>query len=194
MKEPLHEASESDETRGSRFISSQAPPALAPLRPLSRDDHAEVVAVYRDAVLSQASGIYSHAQRRAWAELAAGRPSLALELERGIGWASLGPIPATAAGAAEQAPIEAFALLDPADRISLLYCRGRACRQGRGRALLEVLESVACSAGTPRLRTEASFLSRPLFERQGWQVDRLERLSLGGVVFHRFLMSKRLVG
>jgi len=159
------------------------------LRPLTSFDHAEVIAVYRDAVLSQAPRVYSHAQVMAWAELAANRRSLPQELSRGIGLVSTdGP---DQAGTPPR-PIEAFALLDPADRISLLYCRGRSCRQGRGRALLQALESAASGAGATRLRTEASFLSRPLFERLGWQVDRLETLPLAGVIFHRFLMSKPL--
>jgi putative acetyltransferase len=165
---------------------------MARLRPLTREDHAEVIAVYRDAVLSQAPGLYSHAQVKAWAELAARRPTLPIELERGVGLVSLGTIDAAGEAAGSLAAIEAFALLEPADRISLLYCRGRSCRQGRGRALLRALEAVARQGGSRRLRTEASFLSRPLFEREGWQVDGLETLPLAGVIFHRFRMSKRL--
>jgi GNAT superfamily N-acetyltransferase len=165
---------------------------MARLRPLTKGDHAEVIAVYRDAVLSQAPGVYSHAQVKAWSELAAGRPTLPLELERGVGLVSLGAIDEAGEAAGPPAAIEAFALLDPADRISLLYCRGRSCRQGRGRALLRALEAVAHQAGTRRLRTEASFLSRPLFEQEGWQIDGLESLPLAGVIFHRFRMSKGL--
>ncbi|MCT0200298.1 GNAT family N-acetyltransferase [Synechococcus sp. CS-1325] len=163
---------------------------MTPLRPLGSHDIDEVIAVYRDAVLSQAPRIYSHAQVKAWAELAAGRASLPLELARGIGMVSTGGVDRDGS---PSGPIEAFALLDPVDRISLLYCRGRSCRQGRGRALLKALESEARRAGAIRLRTEASFLSRPLFERLGWQVDGLETLPLGGVIFHRFLMSKPLL-
>jgi len=59
---------------------------------------------------------------------------------------------------------------------------------------LRALEALARDAGTPKLRTEASFLSRPLFEREGWQVDRFETLPLAGVIFHRFRMSKWLQG
>ncbi|MCP9772954.1 GNAT family N-acetyltransferase [Synechococcus sp. Tobar12-5m-g] len=167
---------------------------MARLRPLTTGDLAAVIAVYRDAVLSQAPGIYSHAQVKAWSELATNRATLPLELARGVGRVSLGARGGTGEAAGGPAAIEAFALLDPADRISLLYCRGRSCRQGRGRALLQALEAVARQAGTPRLRTAASFLSRPLFEREGWQVDGLETLPLAGVIFHRFLMSKRLEG
>ncbi len=156
---------------------------MAHLRRLTADDHAEILDVYRDAVQSQAPLLYTAEQVSAWAQLAAGRPEFRQELARGVGLASCA---ATGEG------IEAFGLLEPADRLSLLYCRGRSCRQGRATTLLRALEAIARRAGTPRLRTEASFLSRPLFEREGWRVDRLEELTLAGVAFRRFRMSKPL--
>lgn len=155
----------------------------SPLRTLVPGDLAEVLEVYRDAVLSQAPSLYTPEQVRAWAHLAAGRPEFPLELIRGVGLASIDRASGT---------IEAFGLLEPDDRISLLYCRGRSCRQGRATALLRELESRALVAGSRRLRTEASFLSRTVFEREGWQVDRVEELVLAGVEFRRFRMSKTL--
>ena len=89
--------------------------------------------------------------------------------------------------------IEAFALLDPTDRLALLYCRGRASRQGRAGALLEALEQHARIQGVSRLRTEASQLSRPLLERRGWVVDAEETVILGGVSFLRWRMGKDLL-
>jgi GNAT superfamily N-acetyltransferase len=93
----------------------------------------------------------------------------------------------------EDTIIEAFALLDPEDRLSLLYCRGRSSRQGRATALLEALESHARTGGVRRLRTEASQLSRPLLERRGWVVETEETVALGGVPFLRWRMGKDLV-
>jgi GNAT superfamily N-acetyltransferase len=153
------------------------------LRALVPADLGEVLEVYRDAVLSQAPSLYTPEQVHAWAHLAAGRPEFPLELERGVGLASLDQ---------EGGTIEAFGLLEPADRISLLYCRGRSCRQGRATALLRELESRARAGGCRRMRTEASFLSRSLFEREGWQVQRVEELMLAGVEFRRFRMAKTL--
>ncbi len=155
------------------------------LRRLRSGDHPELLEVYSDAVRSQATELYSHEQVEAWAGLAAGRARFLEELERGEGLASCGP---------DGIGIEAFGLLEPADRISLLYCRGRSCRQGRATALLRALESSARAAGILRLRTEASFLSRPLFEREGWQVEWIEDLTLAGVPFRRFRMAKPLSG
>jgi len=81
---------------------------------------------------------------------------------------------------------------DPDDRIALLYCNPGRQRRGLGRALLEAAEQQAIREGHTLLRTEASLISRPLFETMGWQVSWREDLRIGGVHFHRFRLHKRL--
>jgi putative acetyltransferase len=167
-------------------IPSQHPARGEPmhsLRPLTPHDLEPVREVYRDAVLSQAPLLYTPEQVKAWADVVLESSPFETILERGVGLASC-----SGAGAV----IEAFAVLEPADRISLLYCRGRASRQGRATALLRALESLARGFGSRQLRTEASFLSRPLFEREGWSVDWTEELTIGSVPFRRFRMVKDL--
>ena len=88
--------------------------------------------------------------------------------------------------------VEAFALLDPPDRLALLYCRGRSSRQGRATALLQALQSHAFSQGVGQLRTEASQLSRPLLERQGWRLEAEETAWYDGVAFQRWRMLRDL--
>lgn len=158
---------------------------MAELRPLGLDDHEEVLEVYRDAVISQAAGRYSAAQIHAWAGHAARDPQVRLALHRGYGLVSRHP--------AEPQRIEAFALLDPGDRLSLLYCRGSASRQGHGRSLVRALERHARAAGCPRLRTEASQLSRPLLERLGWQLEAEETVLFAGEPFVRWRMIRDLL-
>lgn len=157
---------------------------LRPLRPLSIDDRSQLIEVYRDAVLRQAPALYSPDQVRAWADQA-GHTDLDGQLQTGTGLASC---------SADGATIEAFALLHPHDRLSLLYCRGRSNRQGRASALLEELERRSWQLGIGRLRTEASHLSRPLLERRGWRVEEREDLLIAGVAFSRFRMAKDLTG
>lgn len=156
------------------------------LRRLRPDDRPELIAVYREAVLSQAGGLYRPEQVRAWAHHAAGQPDLFHSLQRGYGLASL-----------RGERIEAFGLLDgPAQqccRLALLYCRGRSSRQGRATAILEGLEAEARRLGCRLLRTEASQLSRPLLLRRGWRIEREERLLFAGQPFHRWRMIKPLV-
>lgn len=156
------------------------------LRPLRPDDAAAALAVLIDAVQSQAVGFYDGAQIQAWCEHARTHADLSAALARGSGWASVDP----AAGGPES--LEAFALRDPADRLSLLYCRGRSCQQGRASALLAAVEQDAAAEGVRCLRTEASQLSRPLLERRGWTVEAAEVVVLAGVEFERWRMLKPL--
>lgn len=156
-----------------------------PLRLLVAADLPELVDLYRDAVLSQTPGYYSDRQIQAWAHHAGREAGLAEALARGVGLASCAAPP--------QRTIEAFALLDPIDRLSLLYCRGRSSRQGRATALLAALERIARERGCQRLRTEASQLSRPLLERLGWQVEAEEEVVFAGERFRRWRMIRDLV-
>jgi len=167
---------------------SQAPmaadaEAVPELRPLHPNDLPQVAEVYRDAVISQAAALYSPAQVRAWAAHgAADHGPFREPLLRGFGLVSCGGV----------GEVEAFGLLDPPDRLALLYCRGRSTRQGRATALLGALEAHARSQGCCRLRTEASQLSRPLLERKGWQVEAEETAFYAGVAFQRWRMIKEL--
>lgn len=154
------------------------------LRALLPTDLEEVEAVYRDAVLTQAAGLYSDAQVRAWAGHPDASQALADVLRRGHGLVSC--------AAADGASIEAFALLDPLDRLALLYSRGRSSRQGRATALLLALQTHAAARGVRRLRTEASQLSRPLLQRQGWVVEAEETAWYAGVPFQRWRMLRDL--
>lgn len=155
------------------------------LRPLVPADLTQLAELYRDSVLSQAPGLYSDRQIQAWAHHAGGGSALAKALARGVGLASC----ADSGGQS----IEAFALLDPIDRLSLLYCRGRSSRQGRATALLAALEQQARASGCRRLRTEASQLSRPLLERLGWRLEAEEEVLFAGVPFRRWRMIRDLV-
>jgi GNAT superfamily N-acetyltransferase len=155
------------------------------ITPLAAHDHDAVLQIYRDAVETVAPAQYSQAQVKAWSQQArsgSGITPLRNSLRRGWGLVSR-----SAEGEAE-----AFALLDPGDRVALLYCRGRSCRQGRGRALLRALEQEARRRGIPQLRTEASLISQPLFLYQGWQVSWQEELLINGVLFRRYRMAKLL--
>ena len=155
------------------------------IRLLQPTDLGQVRTVYSDAVISQAPGLYCDAQIEAWAGHARSIRDLGDALQRGYGLASC----------ASGTPwiIEAFALLDPADRLALLYCRGRSSRQGRASALLAGLEAHALARGERRLRTEASQLSRPLLERRGWRVEAPEDLIFAGLPFHRWRMIRDLI-
>ena len=148
------------------------------LRPIGPDDQFLLREIYADAIETQAPVLYSDDQVKAWAALAWLPGVLDRTFAEGSGWISGGDA--------------AFAIRDPQDRLSLLYCRGKAARQGHGSALLARVEADARADGVQRLRTEASQLSRPLLERRGRRVVAPETITIGGVAFERYRMDKPL--
>lgn len=161
------------------------------LRVLAPGDLDQVADVYRDAVISQAQGLYSPVQIAAWSNHATASNAIAEALQRGYGLASCGQH-GDATGETDPDVIEAFGLLDPIDRLSLLYCRGRSCRQGRSSAILRALERHASQQGCRQWRTEASQLSKPLLLRLGWCIDAEENVIFAGEPFQRWRMIKTL--
>ena len=149
------------------------------VRHLKSNDHDALVEIYRQAVLGSTGQLYSEAQQWAWAEQSHTLRSL---LRKGAGFVISDRL---------DEPI-AFSLLYPADRLALLYSHPDAQRQGCGQLLIESIEQAARNNGVAALRTEASLISKPLFERLGWQVSWREELRIGGVVFQRFRMHKEL--
>ncbi|CAM3036405.1 GNAT family N-acetyltransferase [Rariglobus hedericola] len=151
------------------------------LRLYRSEDLAAVLEIYSEAVREIAPALYTPAQVDAWAAFAEGNAELVPMLAQGH-----------RVVIESEAGIEAFAVLDPADYVSLLYCRARASRQGYATQLLAELETEARRLGVTRVHTAASLISHPLFLRQGYTVDHPERVERNGVAFDRYRMSKRL--
>jgi putative acetyltransferase len=153
------------------------------LRPFEPADAVRLADVYRDAVRSVAPKLYTPEQVAAWAswpdDLAAFRDKIAA---------------GTTLVAAEGGDILAFGQLEPDDHLSLLYCRGAHCRRGIATALCDSLEAIAWARGVTAIRTEASWISRPFFERRGYRLIEIENLLFGGVAFDRSRMSKARSG
>ena len=154
------------------------------LRPYDPGDLAGVLAVYGAAVRSQCPPFYNPEQVQAWA--AHNHPDGELAATIARGFTLVNPV------AIGDGRIAAFAVLDPLDRLALLYCDGPWSRQGRGAALVRALEGEARRQGVRRLRTQASQLSRPLLQRLGWQVEASETVPYAGVLFERWRMIKAL--
>ncbi len=151
------------------------------LREYEDADLPGVIEVYSDAVRKITPGLYTPEQVEAWAAFAETGDQLAPLLAQGYRLVI-----------ESEAGIDAFAVLDPADYVSLLYCRARASRLGHAGRLLEALENEARRRGVTRVRTAASLVSHPLFLRHGYTVDSPETVERNGVTFDRHRMSKRL--
>ena len=157
---------------------------MASLRMLQLGDLDQLSAVYRDAVISQTKGLYTPTQIAAWSNHAHTSNALSEALSRGYGLASCAEN--------DSGRIEAFGVLDPIQRLSLLYCRGDSCRQGRSSTILRALEQHAWQQGCRHLHTEASQLSKPLLLRLGWQIETEETVIFAGEAFRRWRMIKGL--
>jgi GNAT superfamily N-acetyltransferase len=155
------------------------------VRPLQQDDWDQVIETYADAVQTLATPLYRPDQIQAWAAYPGNDPAVREALGRGVGLVGTTP--------ERPGAVEAFALLDPLDRLALLYCRGRSSRRGLATRLVQGLEAHARTAGQTHLRTEASQLSRPLLERLGWQVEQEETILFAGAPFLRWRMRKTLI-
>ena len=143
-----------------------------------------MLSLYERAVRSQCPGLYSSAQVEAWARHAHQSEVVSQTICRG--YTLVNPVQP---GGGELA---AFAVLEPLERLALLYCDGRFSRQGRAGALLEALERHAQGCGAGQLRTEASQLSRPLLLRRGWQIEAPETVLFASERFARWRMIKPL--
>jgi hypothetical protein len=73
-----------------------------------------------------------------------------------------------------------------------LYCKGAFSRRALASQIYLRLEERARASGAKKLRTEASRISRVLFERKGFVVDEVEQAVRLGLTFERFKMSKQL--
>lgn len=155
------------------------------LRPLREGDWEEVMATYADAVQTLATPLYRPEQIQAWSTFPFSSAAFRESLDRGYGLVGT--------TADRPTSVESFALLDPIDRLSLLYCRGRSSRKGLATLLVQTLEGHARRAGQTRLRTEASQLSRPLLERLGWRVEEEETILFAGEPFLRWRMATTLI-
>lgn len=154
------------------------------LRPAEPGDLAALLGLYAAAVRSQCHGLYSPGQVEAWARH--GQPEGAVAATISRGFTLVNPV------APGDGRLAAFAVLDPADRLALLYCDGRWNRQGCAAALVRALEQRARQQGVQQLRTEASQLSRPLLLRLGWQIEASETVPYAGVLFERWRMIRAL--
>ncbi len=152
------------------------------LRPATAADLPELAEVYIDAVRSLGPEAYSPTQLEAWASWPTAAPEeFQQRVLAGHPWV-----------AEVEGVIAAFATYTPPDHLDFLYTRGAYARRGFATRLHRRLEAIAHEHGAPWLRTEASYLSRPVFNRFGYRVIEIERVERFGELFTRFKMRKRL--
>ena len=154
----------------------------AVLRPATLADFPAIAEVYSDAVNTLGPESYSASQVKVWAAWPVAEPEeFKARIMAGHPWV-----------AEWDGQIVAFAAFTEPDHLDFLYTRGAYARRGLATRLHGKLEALANIKGAPWLRTEASYISRPAFNRFGYRVIEIEHVERSGEVFTRFKMRKRL--
>ena len=92
----------------------------------------------------------------------------------------------------DEGEMAAFGQLHPRDCVELLYCAAPFARRGYATALFRELELAASAQNVEILKTAASRIARPFFERQGFVTEATEHVVRHGTPLERYRMSKAL--
>ncbi len=151
------------------------------VREFTGDDASATAQIFFDAVRLGTTEYYDERQRKAWAEKVPNddewrkrlqsQHSLVAELDtRLVG----------------------FMTLDGHGHIDLAFVTPDLIGKGVAKALYERIEAEALRLGIRRLDTDASYLARRCFERQGWSIVRQRSVVKGDVSLSNFVMEKGL--
>lgn len=152
------------------------------IRPYEKSDAEALAWVYRDAAQTIGRDAYNEEQVRVWALYPDEIEEFRARLARGM----------TLVAEVDHVPV-AFGQLEPVDHVAFLYCASAHARRGIGSALYDRMEQQARAGGVTLLTTDASRISRPLFQKKGFVVSEVERALRLGVEFERFKMTKQLL-
>lgn len=152
------------------------------IRPCKSTDLPRLARVYQDSVRQLGAACYTPEQIAAWSAFAEDAPAFASWITEAR----------TFVAADSDDAVIGFAGLDSGGRIASLYVSPDWMRQGIGSSLLATLLAKAGDSGLKGVRTEASYFSRPVFERHGFRVITEEYVRYGDVEFHRFVMGREV--
>lgn len=153
------------------------------IRPFNPSDAEAVAEVHHDSVRGIGPQAYTPEQVAMWSSWSDNRQEFDACLSRGLTLV-----------AEIEGRIVAFGQLEPVDHVVLLYCSTAYARQGIASAIYARLEVHAFAAGVTEISTNASRISRPFFEKQGYAVIKTEVAHRSGVDFERFKMLKKKSG
>lgn len=151
------------------------------LRPYHPSDAQALAAIYREAARTIGSDAYGPEQVAMWASYPEDMDEFRFQLSLGATFV------AEISGKAV-----AFGQLHPWDHVALLYCGSQYARKGVGSQIYRELEAQALASGVKEIHTEATRMSRPFFEKQGYVVCLIESPVRQGIAFERFRMVKRM--
>ena len=161
-------------------MTARAQTALA-LRPYLPADAPLLAEIFRAGVEELTADDYSVAQQEAWASAADDAEAFAARLAGEL----------TLVATIEGSPA-GFASLKGAEQIDMLYVHPAVAGRGVATMLVDALERLAGSRGTPRLIVDASDNARAFFDKRGYIAQRRNTVSCGDEWLANTTMEKRL--
>ncbi len=152
------------------------------IRPFRPADESQLADLYEATVRRWAPDLYTPEQVEAWAMVARDTDRFHSMLTTGRTFVAVD---------ASNQPV-GFSGVKDSGRIASLYVAADATRNGIGTALLSHVVDYASKMRFTPLWSEASFLSRPLFERNGFTVTQAEHIMIDGIEFKRWIVCKHL--
>jgi len=151
------------------------------IRVFTDDDTTATAQIFFDAVRLGTTDYYDERQRMAWAEKVPDTDDWRERLQSQSSFV-----------AQLNTRLVGLMTLDEHGHIDLAFVVPDLIGKGVARALYERIEAEAARLGITRLDTDASYLARRFFERQGWLVVRQQSVVMGEVSLTNFSMEKCL--
>ena len=151
------------------------------LRPMLPTDAPMLAEIFRASIEGLTGEDYDEEQQAAWASSADDEEAFAARLAAGL----------TLVATLQSAPV-AFASLEGAGKIDMLYIHPSVAGQGVATMLLDALEKLALARGAERLTTDASDTAREFFRARGYVAQRRNTVQRGGEWLSNTTMTKQI--
>jgi putative acetyltransferase len=161
-------------------MSAEAHPKLS-LRPMLPAEAPLLADIFRASIEELTGDDYTGAQQDAWMAAADDEKAFADKLAKQL------TLIATLGGS----PV-AFASLEGADKINMLYVHPAVVRQGAGSLLAGALEKLAAGRGAAKLVVDASDSARDFFAARGYVAQQRNTVTLNGEWIANTTMHKPL--
>jgi putative acetyltransferase len=154
------------------------------IRPFHEADESHLARLYEATVRRWAPQFYSPEQVEAWAMVPHDRDRFRNMLCDGRTFVAVNTTDQSVG----------FCGVESDGRVASLYVAPDSTRRGIGTALLRHVVAFASEKNLETLWAEASYLSRPLFERNGFSTTNVERIFLDNVEFERWIVRRNSGG